>query len=58
VGGDLGVGVGVLGYGGCAEILFRFGFACAPGDVVDIAEGVDIDCVYVGGGEKEVLEGL
>jgi len=30
----------------------------APGDVVGVAEGVDVEDVDVGGGEKEVLEEL
>jgi hypothetical protein len=41
---------------GCGE-LFGFVVAlCAPGDVVGVAEGVDVEDVDVGGGKEEVLQ--
>ena len=45
-------------YGCCFEggrLVVAF---CAPGYVVGVAEGVDVDDVCVGWGEEEVLEGL
>jgi len=39
--------------GGCFVVAFR-----APGYVVGVAEGVDVDDVCVSWGEEEVLEGL
>lgn len=56
--GDIGVDVGVVAGADvdAAKILFDFGIPRAPGDVVDVAEGVDVDCVYVCWGEEEVLK--
>jgi hypothetical protein len=63
----LGVEVGVVG--GDCDVDLAAGFyvcrgqflglvvaLCAPGDVVGVAEGVDVEDVDVGGGEEEVLQ--
>jgi hypothetical protein len=52
----VGFAFGVYG-GGFQGGRFVVAF-CAPGYVVRVAEGVDVDDVCVGGGEEEVLQGL
>ena len=60
VGGNLGVHVVIVARAdfGRSEILFKISVPSAPGYIVHVAEGVDVDCIYVSGGEDEVLEGL
>jgi hypothetical protein len=41
-----------------ADVFGLVCFAGAPGYIVDVTEGVDIDYVDVGGREEEVLDGL